>query len=93
MSVSRAEQQAIKMRRAERQEQQREKEMAREMKLAHAAGMTWMQWKVRQDDLKRLADFKETIEIAKRDPELRVALLRELGCHCIADQKALPVPE
>jgi hypothetical protein len=44
MSVSRAEQQAIKARRAERQEQQREKEMAREMKLAHAAGMTLMQW-------------------------------------------------
>ena len=92
MSKSFAEQQAIKLRRFERQEQQRKKEMDHETKLAHAAGMTWMQWKVWQSDLARVEDLKDAIEIAKRDHELRAALLRELGCDCI-NQKALPTPE
>jgi hypothetical protein len=90
MSVSFAKQQAIKQRWIERQERQREKEKAREIKLANAAGMTWMQWKIHQDNLRKLADFKDAIEIAKNDPKLRAALLRELGCDCMTDQKALP---
>jgi hypothetical protein len=94
MSTSFADQQAIKMRRIERQERQRKKEMDREIKTANAAGMTWLQWRVRQDDLRKLEDFKEAIEIAKRNPELRAALLRELGCSCITtNQKSLPAPE
>jgi hypothetical protein len=44
--------------------------------------------------LKKVATVREAIEAAKRDPELRAALLRELGCTCIIDgQKALPAPE
>jgi hypothetical protein len=94
MSTSFAQQEAIRLRRIERQERQRKKEMDREIKLANAAGMTWLQWRVRQDDLRKLEDFKEAIEIAERDPELRAALLRELGCSCITtNQKALPAPE
>ena len=92
MSTSFAKQQAIKLRRIERQERRQQKIMDRETKLAHSEGLTWMQWKVRQHDLEKLADLKETIEIAKRDPELRAALLRELGCYCITNQKALPAP-
>jgi hypothetical protein len=90
MSVSFAQQQAIKLRRIEREEQRREKEKAREIKLVNAAGMTWLQWQIHQDNLRKLADFKDAIKIAKNDPELRAALLRELGCHCMTDQKALP---
>jgi hypothetical protein len=48
MGTSFAKQQAIKMRRLERQEQQSKKEMDREIKLANAAGMTWLQWKQQQ---------------------------------------------
>jgi hypothetical protein len=92
MSVSFAEQQAIKLRRIEREERRQQKIHDRETKLAHEAGMTWLQWKIRQRDLEKLADFKDAIEIAKRDPELRAALLRELGCNCI-NQKALPAPD
>jgi hypothetical protein len=93
LSTSFAKQQAIKLRRIERQERQRKMEMEREMKRARAAGMTWMQWKVRQDDLVRVEDLKEAIEIARHDPELRAALLRELGCQCVTNPKALPAPD
>jgi hypothetical protein len=64
MSTSRAEQQAIKMRRLEQQERQREKEMARETRAAHAAGMTLMQWWIHQDNLKSVETVKEAIEAA-----------------------------
>lgn len=93
MSISFAKQQAIKLRNIEREERRRKKVQDRETKLAHAAGMTWGQWKVHQHELGRLEDFKEAIEIAKRDPELRAALLRELGCSCVAERKALPAPK
>lgn len=63
------------------------------MKLAHAAGMTWGQWKQQEMHLENVAVVKDVIEIAKRDPELRAALLRELGCACITNQKAIPAPE
>ena len=50
-----------------------------------------MQWWVHRDNLKKVETVKEAIEAAKRDPELRAALLRELGCSCITtDQKVLP---
>ena len=91
MSASFAQQEAIKLRRIERQERQRQKEHDRETKLAHAAGMTLMQWWIQRDNLRKVEVVKDAIESAKRDPELRAALLRELGCSCIT-QKALPAP-
>jgi hypothetical protein len=81
------------MRRIEREKRRREEIEKRETKLAGQAGMTLMQWWIRRDNLKKVEEFKEAIEIAKRDPELRAALLRELGCSCIDGQKSLPAPE
>ena len=80
------------MRRIEREKRRREEIEKRQTKLAHAAGLTLMQWWIRRDNLKKLEEFKETIELVKRDPELRAALLRELGCTCIDGLKALPAP-
>jgi hypothetical protein len=93
MSVSRAQQQAIEMRRIERERRRREEIEKRQTKAAHAMGLTLMQWWIRRDNLKKVAEFKEAIAIVKHDPELRAALLRELGCSCIDGQKALPAPE
>jgi hypothetical protein len=93
MSTSFAQRQAIKLRQIEREERRQREVRDREIKLANAAGMTWLQWKIQQDNLEKLADFKDAIEIAKHNPELRAALLRELGCCCITNQKVLPAPE
>jgi hypothetical protein len=50
MSISRAQQQAIEMRRIEREKRRREEIEKRETKAAHAAGMTLMQWWIRRDN-------------------------------------------
>jgi hypothetical protein len=92
MSISFAKRQAIKLRGIEREERRQRKIYDRETKLARAAGMTWAQWKRRQRHLEKVAVVKDAIETAKRDPELRAALLRALGCSYVTTKKALPAP-
>ncbi len=88
---------AIRLRNLDRSERRRQKQEDREKKLAYAAGLTWFQWKQRQLAEDRREDdveaVKAAIEIAKRNPDLRAAILRELGVEPASGSKALPAPQ